>query len=188
MSNTLEPVISNAENKLALIHYTSHTPVSSSSTSFSSDDDVEKQKPWLAYTKDRVPEKISARVIRNLRFQLLTPYHRLFALIFTANLGLLIAFAVQSVTIPKLAAACTGNLMVAVAIRQEHVINFLFGIFTMLPKSAPLLLRRLSAEVYHLGGVHSGCASFSVFWLLFVTIKIMAEFANDDTPVCMRRI
>lgn len=66
---------------------------------------------------------------------------------------------------------CTAvNLCLAVLMRQELVINALFKIACSVPPSAPLWLRRNCAKVYHIGGVHSGCAVASATWLTIFTI------------------
>lgn len=53
--------------------------------------------------------------------------------------------------------ATAANLLALGLARQPLVVNALFYTFGLLPRSAPLPLRRLAAKMYCYGGVHSGC-------------------------------
>lgn len=85
-------------------------------------------------------------------------YRRLFGITFTANVSVLIGLAAtHQANTGRIAYAVISNLFVAILIRQEYVINILFGIFTAWPQSTPLTIRRISARIFHIGG----CEYFS---------------------------
>lgn len=60
--------------------------------------------------------------------------------------------------------AATVNLGVAALIRQQYVVNFLFFVATRAPLRWPLRVRSGLAKVYHIGGIHIGCAISATFW------------------------
>jgi hypothetical protein len=70
----------------------------------------------------------------------------------------------------NISTAVGANLAMAVLMRQEHVINALFTIACAVPNTAPMWLRRNLAKVYHIGGLHSGCAVASTIWLAIFTV------------------
>ncbi|KAI1496774.1 surfactin synthetase subunit 3 [Biscogniauxia marginata] len=135
--------------------------------------------------KYKLPEKNGFHGERWLRHRFFSLYRRFFSLIFFGNL---IAFAIVwwqswhkgSLPIPSLATAVASNLLVAVAMRQDYVINFCFWLATRVPTWAPLSIRRHCARVYHIGGIHSGAAvSASMWWLVF-TIAVTVNFVNGN--------
>ncbi|KAG9249079.1 hypothetical protein BJ878DRAFT_451042 [Calycina marina] len=113
----------------------------------------------------------------------LNVYHRLFILVFAANmigLGFLIAVTpswTENPPLDTLATAAAGNILVAILIRQDYIINGLFKLTWFVPITAPLRLRRILAKVYEFGGVHSGAACSSVIWYLLFTIFLTQQFA-----------
>ena len=138
-----------------------------------------------------LPYKRERRGWRTIRHILLTVYQRLFSIVFIANM---IAFVILLATysdrsgwpLSNIATAASANIMVAILIRQEYVINLLYKICCLAPLSAPLRFRRVLAKVYHFGGVHSGCAVSSVVWFLLFTACITRDFALgklSDTAV-----
>lgn len=66
--------------------------------------------------------------------------------------------------------AVSANLLIAILIRQEHIINSLYYIVGLIPHSIPLCLRRHAANLYHLGGIHSGAAMSAGIWLVIFNI------------------
>jgi hypothetical protein len=114
-----------------------------------------------------IPEKTHSQPYRGLRHRLFIVYRRLFSLVFVCNITALIVIAL----FPQINRDWTGtvsvmNLTVAVLVRQDRVINGLYAIFCSVPKSWPLWIRRQSAKIYHLGGVHSGAATAAVVWFI----------------------
>ena len=124
--------------------------------------------------------------MRNLRHRIMSMYRRLFSVIFLANLVVTICFATtkNGVTLDRLAAACLGNMTASILIRNEHVVNGLFRVFSSIPKGWPLGIRKYCAKIYSIGGVHSGCAMFSVIWLIWFTVKLTMDFFSRDSTVC----
>ncbi|EFP82906.2 uncharacterized protein PGTG_09874 [Puccinia graminis f. sp. tritici CRL 75-36-700-3] len=99
-----------------------------------------------------------------------TPYRQLFVLTFLINvIGVVLALA-KIWPWPKNQAAplVVGNLLIAIAIRSEWVLRFLYWVTvkTFRPKIFPLWLRvKIVGILYHIGGVHSGCGLSSLLWL-----------------------
>ena len=119
------------------------------------------------------------RVIRCLRYTVLTVYRRLFTFIFTLNLigvFLLLRQHDQSHNDKRqlcttLAALASSNFLLAILVRQDYLVNLSFRTAWLVPWSAPLILRRLAARVYCYGGLHSGAAvAGTVWWIGFTSI------------------
>lgn len=81
--------------------------------------------------------------------------------------------------ISKVANATAANLCAAILIRSEPVINLLFTVFSSVPISAPLAIRRICAHVYHIGGIHVGCAIAAIIWFIVFTVGASIELAKD---------
>jgi hypothetical protein len=110
-------------------------------------------------------------------------YRRLFTLVFFANFAVLLFLSIgEKPSIASLANAPIGNLLAAVLIRNDHVVNLLFRLLASMPRSWPLEIRRHGAKVYHLGGIHSGCALFAIAWHLWMTIEITRSRSADPPP------
>ena len=108
-------------------------------------------------------------------------YRRVFSLLFLGNLAALLAVIVRRdpenwPTISDLATAVSSNLLVCVLVRLEHVVNLIFTVFCSLPTSAPLVVRRWAANVYHIGGLHSGCALAALIWFIVLSAAVTREF------------
>ncbi|KAK4947387.1 hypothetical protein LTR10_013755 [Elasticomyces elasticus] len=105
------------------------------------------------------PEKKYDRVLRNLRWTVLSVYRRLNIMILTANIVAMIILGSQHrlLTMSPAAAgsAVAVNVTASVLIRQELVINALFWLF---------------------GGVHSGAAMSATIWLVLFTITVIRVF------------
>jgi hypothetical protein len=134
----------------------------------STDDKSEKEVQY------ELPPKNGFHGWRWLRHRGLSAYRKLFGIIFLANLAAFFIMLWKSrgddyaLPLPDLATAVAANLLGAVLLRQDYVVNFIFWLATRLPTSTPLWIRRHLARVYHNGGVHSGCAvSASVWWAIF---------------------
>ncbi|KAA1078301.1 hypothetical protein PGT21_033017 [Puccinia graminis f. sp. tritici] len=75
-----------------------------------------------------------------------------------------------------LPAMVTGNLLVAIAIRSEWVMRFLYWVsIKLFRRWTPLKFRVLVVAIlYHIGGLHSGCGIGAMMWLLLAwTYHIM---------------
>ncbi|EXJ61090.1 hypothetical protein A1O7_05243 [Cladophialophora yegresii CBS 114405] len=130
----------------------------------------------------QMPDKKYTRPLRNLRWTIFSVYRRLNALILTANIIAIIILAAQhklvSMSPERAASAVSINLTVSVLMRQELVINTLFWVFGKCPQWFPLRIRRLSAKIYHLGGVHSGAAMSATVWFAFFNVSIVNSFQS----------
>ena len=145
---------------------------SSSSASSISDD----KEPEL-------PEKNGFHGERWLRHRFFSLYRRLFSVVLIANLVVALSLSAtywvhHEVSLRSLATASTANLMAAILLRQEVVINMLFSIACSVPIWFPLAIRRHCARIFHIGGLHSGCASMSVFW--FIAFTAAATFYRSQ--------
>ncbi|KAI1180312.1 acetyl-CoA synthetase-like protein [Nemania sp. FL0916] len=151
--------------------------------SFSSED--MKEDDAIKY---ELPSKNGFHGQRWLRHRFFSLYRRFFSFIFFANL---IAFVLVwwkswdngSLPLSRFPTAIAVNLLIAVAMRQDHVINFLFWLATRVPTWAPLAIRRQCARVYHIGGIHSGAAVSAVLWWLAFTIGATVNFARGRQDV-----
>lgn len=163
------------------------TSENSSQTSSTTDLSLEKKKAavvainptlaWEGYLEQVMPDKRQDKKARNLRHIIFIMYRRLFTLAFVCNVALIIAFAVKGWgrDFWKIGTACGANLTVTVLMRQEHVINTLYGIICRMPRSWPLFMRKHAAKIYHFGGLHSGCAVSATFWLIYLAVQIMLD-------------
>lgn len=140
----------------------------------------------MSPASNKTPSRGSGGILsltRLLRF-MSSEYRILFTLIFLANLAGLIIFISLwflrgHVTEGACALATSINLTASIVIREEHVINILYFIFTGLPRSSPLWLRRRMAKIYHLGGLHSGCGVAATFWFILLSIEKTAELSTS---------
>lgn len=131
-----------------------------------------------------LPTKVHGRLHRNIRYTFLSVYHRLNILVVTTNLlGILLLWGfgkLFNLDAQSLGTAAAGNLLAAVLIRQELVINLMFAIFGKLPHWIPLRVRRLAAKIYHLGGVHSGAGIAATVWFGFLNVPIVEAWKKSD--------
>ena len=132
-----------------------------------------------------LPCKKERRIWRRLRYTILAVYQRLFTIAFTANIIGLIIVLVRARNhhpsgppIGALATATSVNVTVAIAMRQEYVINALYDICCLTPHSWPLRIRRLIAKLYEFGGVHSGCAISAVIWFILFAAFVTRDYSN----------
>ncbi|CAF9923808.1 MAG: hypothetical protein HETSPECPRED_005425 [Heterodermia speciosa] len=133
-----------------------------------------------------LPSKKERRIWRRLRYTILAVYQRLFTIAFTANIiGLIIVLVRARNNHPSgppssaLATATSVNVTVAIAMRQEYVINALYDICCLTPHSWPLRIRRLIAKLYEFGGVHSGCAISAVVWFILFAAFVTRDYSNN---------
>ncbi|KJZ77824.1 hypothetical protein HIM_03001 [Hirsutella minnesotensis 3608] len=125
-----------------------------------------------------MPEKQLPQPLRGLRLRILIVYRTLFSLVGLFNVAALIAVVLLNPKPEWLALLTAANLVTAVLVRQDAVINVLYTIFCSVPKTAPLWLRKRCGKVYHLGGVHSGAGVCATAWLLASTIRSTIAYAE----------
>lgn len=136
----------------------------------------------LGLKKPALPPKRQHKYLRHARHTFINVYRRLFSVVFIFNmigLGVLISRNENWTRSPPLsdfATAASANIMVALLIRQDYVVNACFKMTWLIPLSAPLRLRRILAKVYEYGGVHSGAAFSSVIWFSLLTGFLTQQF------------
>lgn len=135
----------------------------------------------------KLPPQRERRIWRVLRYKLVTAYQRLFSIVFIANMIALTVLLVRNrdvhthaLRLADLGTAAAANILAAILIRQENVINILYDICCMTPMWWPLPIRRTIAKIYHLGGVHSGCACSAVAWFGLFTSLITMNYVKGD--------
>jgi len=130
---------------------------------------------WADYQHAILPEKTQGRFVRNLRHQIFYLYRRLFGVVFLTNLAIFINVAVKGANAATLGKIVIANIFVAILMRQDYVIDAFFTVFTAAPSSWPMAIRSVCARVYHIGGLHSGCAVSGVLWLILFTVQATIE-------------
>ena len=99
---------------------------------------LEKGNIWDGYLEDDLPEKVHGHWLRNLRFQVLSMYRKIFGIIFTTNVAIFIALCVRGgdeVTSKRLGKIVVANLFVAIMMRQDQIVNGFYNVFTSVPRS-----------------------------------------------------
>lgn len=97
---------------------------------------IEQGYAWEGYEHDEIPEKTQARWARNLRHQIFTLYRRMFGVVFIVNLAILIAKLAQGgLSTLSIGKIVTANLLCAILMRQDHVVNAFFTVFCAIPTS-----------------------------------------------------
>ncbi|KAI0057826.1 nonribosomal peptide synthetase 12 [Artomyces pyxidatus] len=140
---------------------------------------LEKGNAWDGYENDTLPDKTQGKFLRNLRHQVFSLYRRLFGVVFVTNMAIFIWTVVRGSTQTQhLGLIVVSNLFCAILMRQDYVINTFFNMFCAVPTSWPLSIRRVCARVYHIGGLHSGCAISGVVWLILFTVQATREVVN----------
>ncbi|KXJ85644.1 integral membrane protein-like protein TmpA [Microdochium bolleyi] len=142
------------------------------------------EKPAAPVVKSAAPSR--SFFAKSLRF-ISSEYRILFSIIFFLNLVGMVAFLWQWALDGRpnestCSLAASINLAISIVIREEHVVNALYFIFTSLPSSAPLWLRRRAGKIYHLGGLHSGCAVAGTFWFILLTVEKTYLFCRLSQP------
>lgn len=100
-------------------------------------------------------------------------YNRLFFLMLIANFGALLhgfnskGWATDGKTaLAGISTIILLNFTLAILIRQQYVINLLFGLATSVPKKWPLGIRRRLGKIYHFGGIHVGGTISGTLWFM----------------------
>ncbi|KFY64997.1 hypothetical protein V496_02885 [Pseudogymnoascus sp. VKM F-4515 (FW-2607)] len=130
-----------------------------------------------------LPVKRQHPIVRNLRHTYWAVYQRLFSVVTILNaIAFVCIFTAVDTSKPELlsslATAAATNILVAILMRQEYVINFIFKTCWMIPHRAPLRLRRMLAKVYEFGGMHSGAAFCSTAWFIAYSSILTKDMVN----------
>ncbi|KUJ20359.1 uncharacterized protein LY89DRAFT_730406 [Mollisia scopiformis] len=121
-------------------------------------------------------------LLRYARWTVFGVYRRIFLVVLLLNIWhghKIITMKRRSKYSPLLvdiSTAAAANMLVAVLIRQDYIINTLFRICWLVPFWAPLRLRRSLAKMYEYGGLHSGTAVCSVLWFSLLSAILTWEF------------
>jgi hypothetical protein len=111
------------------------------------------------------------------------PYQRLLAGVLAVNATLLLIHLLRGdwkitdgSALSALSALTLVNLTAAVVIRQQTVLNALYGLAGRGRNSWPLWLRWSVSKVHHVGGIHAGCALAGTAWLCgFTAVAVVAH-------------
>ena len=125
---------------------------------------------------------------RLFRWRVVSVYRILFSIVWSANMIALAIYCqqhfrngisimdqnTQIMVLENIQTAVAANLLAAISLRNEHVVNILYRIFvTHTPSNRPLWLRRLFAKLYCYGGIHSGCGVSAASWYLLLTVATL---------------
>jgi hypothetical protein len=133
------------------------------------------------------PRDLALAAKRLSKHPRLMPYHRLILAVVLGNLGVLGYHLDRGdwliddgSALSALAALTLVNLTAAVLIRQQTVLNVLFGLAGRGSRSWPLWLRWSVSKVHHVGGIHVGGALAGTAWLCAFTC--VATLARAQHP------
>jgi hypothetical protein len=132
----------------------------------------------------RLPEPKGSPLQAWLRHRGLIAYRWFLISIVFANIGV-VCWLVHRYAkrgeypISSVATATASNLCAAILIRSEPVINLLFKIFCSVPTWTPLGIRRVCANVFHIGGIHVGCAIAAVIWFIIFVVGASLQLTKS---------
>lgn len=160
---------------------TEKSSLSSTEEGYSSTLDLDKPEAQIDFDLDRdLPPKTLPKLCRNLVYRAFIPYRFLLMLVYLGNIGAMVAMYVQGINRAWVANMVAMNLLIAVLVRQDMVVNALFTTASSVPKSWPLWLRASCAKIYHMGGVHSAAATWSGVWLLAANVSDAHCFSSNS--------
>jgi hypothetical protein len=118
------------------------------------------------------------------------PYHRLILGVLLINTGALGYHLGRGDWLIDDGSALSGlsalmllNLTAAVLIRQQNLLNVVYGVAGRAPRSWPLWIRWSVSKVHHVGGVHVGGALAGTAWLGAFTVVASVARAHDAASV-----
>ncbi|KAH8911724.1 hypothetical protein BR93DRAFT_11996 [Coniochaeta sp. PMI_546] len=150
---------------------------------------VPNRHPLHGIDSSKLPPKKGSKLFRFLRWNYGSVYRRIFCISVFGNVVAIILVLLQclwSGSSPSFTTACTAassNILAAMLVRNEHVVNALFTIFGTWPRRLPLSIRRIFAKVYSYGGIHSGCSIAATLWYIGFLVLMTIEFARNDLSV-----
>ncbi|KAK3327022.1 hypothetical protein B0T19DRAFT_150959 [Cercophora scortea] len=140
-----------------------------------------------------LPPKIGSRFYRYLRWNFGSVYRRIFCLVFLGNAAALAVMIAKSATsggalfnFSQAATATTANLLAALVVRNEHVVNALFWVFGSWSHSLPFWARKLVAKIYSYGGIHSGGAVAGTVWYIAYLVLLTLDFQAAGPVTVLR--
>ncbi|TPX06789.1 uncharacterized protein E0L32_002285 [Thyridium curvatum] len=147
-----------------------------------------------AHQEPEFPEKKGCRVYRFLRWNVGSMYKRIFTVAFLGNVATIIVLLVQNLidgsglTYGEAGTAVACNILMAMIVRNEHIVNGVITVFGVWPRRLPLRLRHFFAKVYCYGGIHSGCGVAATFWYMVFLGLITRDYVNSDMTVIRSHI
>ena len=132
-----------------------------------------------------------ARALRRVsKHPRLTPFNRLILAVVLLNLGVL-GYHLEHAdwliddgsALSALSSLTLVNFAAAVLIRQQNVLNVLFGLAGRGSRSWPLWLRWSVSKVHHVGGIHVGGALAGTAWLCAFAYVATAARAHHPASV-----
>jgi hypothetical protein len=127
-----------------------------------------------------LPAKDRAKLFRNLVHRVFIPYRFLLMLVYLGNVGALLSMYVRGINRAWVGYMIAIDLLLAVLVRQDMVVNALYTTACSVPTWWPLWIRASCAKIYHLGGVHAGAATWSSLWLLAANISDVYCFSSHS--------
>ena len=128
--------------------------------------------PAPAAAPARRPQDLRLAVRCLFKHPRLMPFNRLILAVVLLNLGVLgyhVGHADWQIDDGSALSAASSltlvNFVAAVLIRQQNVLNVLFGLAGRGSRSWPLWLRWSVSKVHHVGGIHVGGALAGTAWL-----------------------
>lgn len=139
---------------------------------------------------ETLPSKHGFHGERWLRHRAFILYRRFFSLVVLANTAAACYILYRRIKedrymLADLTTATAANLCVAILMRSELFINLAFTISCSVPTCFPLAIRRHCARVFHIGGIHSGCAIAAVMWFSIFTVGASLEFLKPPAMRCL---
>ena len=119
----------------------------------------------------------------------LMAYHRLMVAVLVVNLAVLIHHLrrgdwqiADGSALSALSALALINITAAVLVRQQAVLNVLYGLAGRGSRSWPLWLRWSVSKVHHIGGLHAGCALAGTAWLgTFTGVALVTRARHPES-------
>ena len=147
--------------------------------------------PRAPRDRPQAPASQSAAMVRRaLKHPRAMPYHRLIIAVVLINLALLCHYLQRGdwriddgSALSALAGLTLVNLAAAVLIRQQAVLNVLFGLAGRGSRSWPLWLRWSISKVHHVGGIHAGAALAGTGWLCALAVVTTVTEARHPASV-----
>ena len=133
-----------------------------------------------------LPAPAATRVRPQLRVM---AYHRLLAAVLLLNAALVL---VPGPALTRFSGLALANFTAAVLIRQQTVLNLLYGLAGRGSRTWPLWVRWSVSKVHHVGGIHAGGALAGTAWLCAFAVVAVARGRRPDasrsTSCCSSRV
>ncbi len=141
-------------------------------------------KPAYKVADDGLPPQQSALRRIGKRPEMMH-YNRLIGLVALVNIVILVIgvsrglwLSAEGIALNALSNLVLANIALAILIRQQYVINFLFKVATSVPTSWPLAVRWTLGKVYHFGGLHVGGAVVGTMWFAIFVASLAYQWLN----------